>query len=368
MKNIVLFQSLLMLAFFLSLPFTVVTQEEAKDKKVRVKTIKEVNGEKVVTDTTFYVSDEDDVKAVVRKMAPAADGDSTANVMIDVMVDVDKETEWTSDGNKKVVVVKKGDHDGDVDVRVEKKVIVIDGDGEEEVYVYPHGGQKKVMKFKSDDGEEEIIVVSPGSYHKVIKWKDEDGELHEFDFDFDFDTEALEKEMAELEDEMRELHIRIENKHGERIEEIIELEHLAELKHLEEMEHLRDMEVIVVPPAPGHFPQHEEFIWIEKSCGMEVTDEELREAGIKNKPDRLELDEIDVNKEDGVVDLSFTMQGDGDPRVTVYNIYGNKVFSGKPELMNSKYEIKMDLSKKQYGTYYMMIYSGNSSKTLRLKL
>ena len=101
---------------------------------------------------------------------------------------------------------------------------------------------------------------------------------------------------------------------------------------------------------------------------MAVTDEELRDAGIKNKPDRLVLDEININNEDGVIDLSFSLSEEGTPKVVVYNIYGDKVFSGKPELMNGKYQIKMDLSKKQYGTYYLMIVSGNSSKTTRLKI
>ncbi len=367
MKNIIQIQTILMLAFFLSLPFALLSQEETKEKKVRVKTVKEVNGEKIVTDTTFYVSGDDDVKKVVKQMSITADGDSTANVMIDVMVDVESDNDWESDSGKKVIIIKRGSPDGDHEVILKSKIIVIDGDGDDEhVMVYPHCGHKKVMMFKSGDGDEEIIIVSPGSQHKVVKWRIEDDE--DFDFDYDLDMEHFEEEMAEMDAEMKEMQIVIMDEQGRLHDEIIEIEHLSELKHLEELEHMKNMEVIVMP-SEHHFapPPHGDFMWNHEGS-MEVTDKELREAGVKNKPDRLELDEINIDNEDGVVDLSFVLGYEGTPKVAVYNIYGDKVYSGKPELMNNKYQIKMDLSKKQHGTYYLMIVLGNSSKTMRLKI
>ena len=302
MKNIVKIQSMLLLAFFITLPFFLFTQEEeAVEKKVRIKTVKEVDGKKIVTDTTFTVKEDDDVKKIVKKYTVTADGDSSTNVMIDVIVE----------------------SDGDIEF---------------------HEGHKKVIIMKSGDGEE-----------------------YEFDYDYDIDMENLNEEMAKLNAEMREMQIEIIDEHGKVHSELIELQHIKELEHLEELEELKNMEFIVVPPAP-HAPHHyNDFTWKHKG-DMEVSDEELRDAGIKNKPDRLELDEIDIEKEEGVIDLSFSLKEEGSPKVEVYNIYGDKVFSGKPELMNSKYQIKMDLSKKQYGTYYMQIILGSSSKTLRLTL
>jgi hypothetical protein len=347
MKNIVKIQSVLLLAFFITLPYFLFTQEEGvQEKKVRIKTVKEVDGEKVVTDTTFTVTEQDQVKQIVKKYTMSTVGDSSTQVMVDVVVDSDEDVEW-HESNKNVFIMKHGD-------------------GDEEVIHVPHGSGSKVIKIKTDDGDDEKIIVikSPGhSGHKVIKWVSEDGEEHEFDFDYDydFDVEAFHDEMAKLEAEMKELQIEIIDEQGRLHDELIEL------KHIEELEKLKNMEVIVVPPAPHDPHFYHDYTWTHKG-GMEVADEELREAGIKNKPDRLELDEIDVEKEDGVVDLSFSMKGEGNPKVDVYNIYGDKVFSGKPELMNNKYQIKMDLSKKQYGTYYMQIISGSSSKTLRLKL
>ena len=106
----------------------------------------------------------------------------------------------------------------------------------------------------------------------------------------------------------------------------------------------KEMEVFMLPPEPHVAPHpHSNFSWFSVDSD-EVTDEELRDAGVKNKPDRLELDEIDINNEDGVIDLSFTLGYEGNPKVDVYNVYGDKVFSGKPELMNDKYRMK-----RQYG-------------------
>lgn len=343
MKNIIQIQTILLVAFFLSLPYTLTSQDDSKERKVRVKTIKEVDGEKVVTDTTFYVSADDDVKKVVEQITVNADGDSTANVMIDVMVDVEKDVEWESESGNKVVIIKKS-HGGDEDVRIEKKVIIINGDGDEEhVMVLPHGK------------------------HKVMKWEGEDGESYEFDFDYDIDVdmEGFDKDMAELHAEMKDIQMRIVDEEGNIHKEMIMLEHMAEMEELEKM---HNVEVIRVPSDRHHAPHgHDSFVW-KSSGSMGVTDEELRDAGIKNKPDRLDLEEIDIEKEEGVVDLSFVIKEEGSPKVDVYNIYGDKVFSGKPELMNDSYKIKMDLSKKQHGTYYLMIVLGNSSKTLRLKI
>lgn len=348
-------QTVLLLAFFMSLPFTLLTQEEEKEKekKVTIKIIKEVDGKKIVTDTTFTVTDEDDVKKIVKKYTMSGEGDSTGQMMVDVMVDVDEDTDWDISENKKVIVIKEG------------------GD-EERIIVSSHGGQTKVIKFKSGDGDDEkIIIVSPHGQHKVIKWTSEDGE--DFEFDYDVDMEHFHEQMAEMDAHMKEMHIEILDEKGRLHDEIIklkcleELQHIEGLEHLEELERLKEMEVIVVPPAPHAPHAYNDFTWHHKGS-MEVSDEELRDAGIKNKPDRLEPEEIDINNDDGVIDLSFTLKEEGAPKVTVYNIYGDKVFSGKPELMNNKYQLRMDMSKKQHGNYYLMIVLGNSSKTMRLKL
>jgi len=95
---------------------------------------------------------------------------------------------------------------------------------------------------------------------------------------------------------------------------------------------------------------------------------ELRDAGIKNKADRLAIENINLNIDDGVVALSFSLKTEGSPKIVVYNFFGDKVFSGKPELMNGNYELKIDLSTKQHGVYYLQIVQKNRSFTEKLKL
>ncbi|MEJ2594908.1 MAG: hypothetical protein P8100_07225, partial [bacterium] len=254
-----------------------------------------------------------------------------------------------------------------------KKVIIIDEEGNEEVIVIPQGRHKQAMRFESGD-DEEVIIVNPRGHDKhryVYKWKEDDGEDYVFDYDFEMDMENFQEEMDRLQEELKEMHIRIMDKEGNIMEQKLDMEELAalkELEQLEQLEQLENMEILVIPPYPPGAPRPDAgWNWNAKR-GMEVSGVELREAGIKNKPDRLELDEIDIEKENGVVDLSFSMKADGSPKVVVYNIYGDKVLSGKPELMDTKYQLKLDLSKKQHGIYYLMIISGNSSKTLRLHI
>jgi len=361
-------QTSLILAFFLSIPFSLLSQEESIEKKVTVKIIKEVDGKKIVKDTTFIVTGDDDVKMIVKQFTADSEGD--ADVMVDVSVDVDTDSDADADAEKSVIIIKSGDKTDDFyfDSDESKKVFIYkDGDCEEHVMVRPHCGHSKMMILKSGDGEDEqVIIMRPHGKHKVVKWTGEEGE--EFEFNYEVDMENFEKDMVELNAEMKELQIVMMDEEGHLNERIIELEHLSELEGLEDFWHFENMEVVIVPSSPHFAPRrHGDFTWHKKGR-MAVTDEELRDAGIKNKPDRLELDEININNEDGVIDLSFSLSEEGTPKVAVYNIYGDKVFSGKPELMNNKYQVKMDLSKKQHGNYYLMIVSGNSSKTMRLKI
>lgn len=346
MKSNVKIQMILLLAFFMSLPFSLLSQDDdVKEKQVRIKTVKEVDGKKIVTDTTFIVTDEDNVKEMVKTLTLEIEGDSTndgkTEVMVDVEIDDDGNT-WTTDKNKKVIVMKapKGHH--------------------------------KVMKFKSGDGDEdETIIVSPHGNKQVFAWTDEDGKHYEYNFEFDMDK--FNDKMEGMEDKLKEMQITILDEEGNvrehslELEELEELEGLDALAELEELEWDGDFDVHVIPPKPPKAPRHYYRFEHDFNNGMEVDDIELRDAGIKNKPDRLELKSVDIDNNDGVIDLSFET-GSENPKVVIYNVYGDKVFTGKPELMNGKYSLKADLSVKQPGSYYLMIVSGNSSKTLRIHI
>lgn len=300
------------------------TKKEKKEKKVSIKTVKEENGKKVVFDTTFTITgDMDDIN--LKKY-----GFDNDDVSVEVIVDSDENMAKS----KNVFIIK--DKDGNVE-------ITTDG--------------KKSFSFSDADGKH------PG----IIKWIDEDGNEKIIDVDshlkdVDINMELIQKELADAEREINfsqeEFQRKLEN-----IDEIIELKQLEKLGQLDE---LRELQFIGIPNAPD-VPDAPGFVFYSDNHGR-VSDVELRDAGIKNKPNRLGIENIDIDVKDGMVDLYFKLKGDGNPKVFVYNVYGDKVFSEKPEKMNDQFSIRINLSNKQHGTYYIMIVDGNSSKTEKIKI
>jgi len=329
-------QTLLLIAFFLSLPFALLSQDDnAKERTVKVKIVTNDDGEITVVDTTFTVSGDEDVDKIVKKYTLNAETDTTGNTIIDVMVDTDKELEWTDEDGKNVIIMKSP------------------------------GSKQKVYRFKSgeESDDDHVIVFSPGGKHKVIKWVGKDGEDYNFDYDYDFevDMDHFNEEMDKQREHLENIRIEILDDEGELHDELAELHHL---KELEKLEGLKDLEFHALPSRPPKPPAP--YMFLGKEHSSNVSDIELRDAGIKSKPDRLEIDDIDIENEEGVIDLTFSLNQEGTPKVTVYNVYGDKVFNDKPEMMNNKYHQNIDLSRKQHGTYYLMIVSGNSSKTMRI--
>jgi len=303
--------------------------DKKTEKKVRIKTVKEENGKKVVFDTTFTITgDMDDIH--LEKYGIDSDGE-------DVSVEVTVDSDGNMEKSKNVFIIK--DKDGNVEIT---------SDG------------KKSFSFSNTDGEH------PG----IIKWIDEDGNEKIIDVnshmkDFDIDMELVQKELA---DAQREIHFSQQEFQDklENIDEIIELKHLKELEKLGQLDELRELQFVGIPDAPD-VPDAPGFVFFSDNHGR-VSDIELRDAGIKNKPNRLGVENIDIDIKKGMVDLYFKLKNDGNPKVIVYNVYGDKVFSEKPEKMNDQYSIRINLSEKQHGTYYIMIVDGNSSKTEKIRI
>lgn len=323
MKKLLAFSLIAILGGLIVFPSPIRAQEDnKKEKKVRIKTVKEVDGKKVVTDTSFFVTDDMDLDEL-KDLNIVTDGDE---ITIDVTVDSDGKHK-----NKKVIVLKGGD-------------------------VHVTGDDHNAYFFHSDDGG--------GS--AVVKWTDEDGKEMVFDIDVE-----LESVMEELEQIQENLKVELKVLDGERIIFMNELSDVGEeLKHIEfevlaeldELNELNEYNIRMIRP-----PHHPEIHFFGEHSNK-VSDVELRDAGIKNKPDRLDAKEIEMEIEDGVVDFYFKLTEEGNPKVIVYNVYGDKVFSGKPEQMNGKYSMRMDLSQKQHGTYYLQVVMGNSSFTEKLRL
>jgi len=295
MKNQVTIAAILIITLFLMIAASGMAQDE-KEKKVTIKTVKVEDGRKVVKDTTFTVGEGEDVKDLIKDVEWIVEEDSL-KMTLDVFVD-----EESTDHCIRKVIIRKGDGDEEV---------------VEEIILPPgHKGKKKVMKIKTDDGEE-VVMVMPRKHSKAMVWHSDDDYDFEFDVDhdFEFDTKEFEEEL--------EVHIR-------ELEDANVFLLDAEIELLDELEDLEEMEIKMIrrprPPKHPNLSRHH----IER-FEHGVSDKELRDAGIKNKPDRLEVDQLDIDNNDGVVTLNFTIPGDVSPKVEVYNFFGDKVFSGKPK-------------------------------------
>ena len=341
MKSKIMSTSIIAIALAIVFPFSGMSQE--KEKKVTVKTVQIENGKKIVRDTTFTVKEGDDVDAIVKPISWVSDSDSGKIMTFDVEVITD------------------GEDNGQV----------------KNIYVYKSGGGQRTKVIKDDDGNTIIIkklgdegfddndFFIPGHEHKrVMKWND--GDSLEYEFELQGDMEDFHHEMKMHQFELQEMRKNLQ-------EELAEIEGLNEEQIAEIMNEIGNIDLnFVMPPArprpPVKWQGHDSEFYFDGPREGGVSDMELRDANIKNKPDRLDLEVINVNIINGVLDLSFQIQGEANPSVIVYNVYGDKVFTGKPVLMNGNYEIKIDLSQKQHGTYYWQIIDKNRSFTDKIRI
>lgn len=331
MNKLLIKLSIVLLAVIVIFPQSISAQEK-KEKTIKIKAVKEVDGKEVVMDTVFTITGDEDEKEMIKNISWTHDGDSSKVLFIDATIDGDYDKDhkmifYSKDGNKFI-------HSGD-DLKHGIKVIT-DEDGGENVYVFKHGEEDAVFEYKI----------------QMDKLKDE---LEDIKIDIDAEKIIL---LEELED----------------IKELKELEGLAALEELKELKNIH----VEIPDFHWnsdedvhfykHLPEHHDFFVYRDFHGHNATEKELRDAGIKVKQNRLEMEEFDLDIHDGIVDIEFSFKGEGSPKVEVFNFYGDKVTSGKPELLSGKYGMKIDLSTKQHGTYYLQVTVKDSSITKKLKL
>ncbi len=300
-------------------------KQDKKEKTVSIKTVRQVNGKKTVFDTTYTFSGDMDILGL-EKFGIFKD---SADMDVEVQIIVDTDGDKTS--TKRVVVVNA-------------KGIKVDEDG------------KNAFFFDSGDD-----VKS-----EVFNWVVRDG--NEMAFNIDVDKDELVSDLSRIEEELEASGKGLEDEYlmlFGKLSSLDSIENLAGLEGVEKLGKLNDLDLVISSSRvmPPHRPDL--MLFFDDNT---VSDVELRDAGIKSKPDRLEIENMNLDIDDGVVDLSFGLKEDANSKIAVYNIYGDKIFSGKPSMMNGDYKIKMDLSKKQHGTYYLMIVSGKSSCASRLKL
>ncbi len=318
-------------------PTMVICQE----KEVRITKTKEMNGKTIVMDTVITLSEDDNERDIIKKFRWKSDNDTIDTNNNTYYYEFESDYDW-KDIEDNVIYLKGGKHKG--------RFIIDD-----------------------EDGKQRITIIGDGDEEGFYALKDLD-----FDIDFDFNAESL-KEMEEklkehgeklkgLKFDTGEDHVIVLKDHMdlEELAEIEDLRALEELHQIENLHHLNELKNIEVVVPNIH--DHHNVWYYSGHSANNASENELREAGIKNKPDKLNIENMNVDIDDGVVNLSFVLADTGTPKVTIYNFYGDKIFTGKPELMNGKYVIMMDMSTKQDGTYYLQIVQKNASLTRKLRL
>jgi len=289
------------------------------------------------------VGAQDSQKEIKVKMVKVVDGTTTViDTVFSSKADLKQEMKWMID---EIAEVDSVEHKN---IRVE-----IMGDDED-------GDEREYEVFYSGDGSDShVLYTSPRGKKKVVKWVDADGEDQEF-----------------------ELNLEMENLDGlgEEIERqvFINLGQSKDLeRQLERLEHENPVFFERMPPPPPPVPPvhpdypDREMFWVQKNhrSGGSVSEGELRDAGIKNQPDLLKLCQLDIDNRDGVITLRFLPEEEqGSSKVLVYNYFGEKVFSGKPEMIGDVFQITIDLSSKHPGTYYLQIIQKKASVTERIRL
>jgi len=318
MNRLINYVVIAILVLVVLIPITGFSQK----KEMRVKTVKVIDGKKIVTDSVFFVND--DEKEITKTMSWVFDSDSVGSMTMDIDIDADVETE----SGKRVYVVTTSSTGKDLTSHGDKEM-------------------KYVIKIDEDnEGEHKVVVIE--DENEMILYGDEIHMFHE--------------EIEEYMEELKTISIELDGGKIIMLNELAELENIMELSELSELENI----IIDMPEVP-EFHGYHNFEFHDSHSNV-ITDKELRDAGIKNKVDRLDVSKIKINIDNGVVDLEFKLASDGTPKIIVYNYFGDKVFTGKPELMGGEYNIKIDLSKKQHGTYYLQIIQKDASLTEKLRL
>jgi len=307
MKKVNLFY---LMIFLLVVPAFIYAQE-GEEKEIKVKLVKVVDGKTTTFDTVF---------------TSKGDMEQDIRLLIDKVADVDS-------AQSKTISIELSANGSD-----------------------STGRPYKVMVFTGDD---DISMIAPPAFnHKVKHWVDKDGRNMEFEFNLDKEN-------------MEGLRVDIERQVEEAMRQREDVEREMELMNGERMKWVSMPPRPPKPPRPMHpeYPGNRYFFHGGFDDGGVASQEELRDAGIKSQPDQLVLTTLDIDNRGGVITLRFMPKEDNhSTKVTVYNYFGDKVYTGKPEMVGDVYQLTIDLSAKQPGTYFIQMVQKNASVTQRVEL
>jgi hypothetical protein len=303
-------------------------ENKEKEKEVRVKIIKEENGEKIMIDTVYVMSGSDEG-------------------LFDIIEEV------SEDGKMKKVTVK----------------VTTDGyeseDGEVKVWTtYDDDGNKKTLKIEGVDGEHEVIdmfigecdsleeakeikVITTSSGSNTMMLITKDGERKEVvlegDAVYEYKTDDGETVIIKTVED------------GEQIFITTDVE-------LEEGEEKSITKKIMIVKAESD--DESEMVMTVVMQSLDGAEEEnLKNWGAESESDDLELEHFHFypNPTDGKISLEFESDESGDLKIMIFDSAGKTIFKEKVKSFTGKYEKEIDLTGEPDGAYFLNITLGKKS-------
>lgn len=417
MKNIkTTLKALLILVLGLSLNASYAQTEDIKvevknkEKKITIRKVKEVNGEKIEWDTTIVMTDENKEEEE-KYLQEHANVHSEMNFKFE-MLDEDMKGKLIELKEHQIIIHELAEHlEGDEGLKKHINIIVkMAGDmkdnalwidkehaftfalGDSLMELHAHGDSLMEYVFELSDGHKKIIEVAKGEYLHIIKehkyllkehkhrlkaHKHHLKELHkdgkafayfvkdgdstvkiDIDFDHDFEFDGEHKFVVDVNiDEDGKNHM-------------IWIDENRKHKNLS-----RRMKFV------GNGDKHENVIFFGDdahsifSFDMKVDSELeeadfalLKKAGVKVKSKELAVDRLRLTFEDDGFGLVFKLKSKGKATIKLVNSNGELIFNDKVQYFPGTYHKSLNLNSENAGSYLIYIEQGGASFSSKIKL
>lgn len=369
-------------------------------KKLKIKIVKEKNGERTVIDTTLSLSaleeleNNEELKKLLKEQG--LDG---LNIDIEGLEDVSVDIEELDMGGKeRIMVIRKNlgeaDDEETLDVMlfksdstagVNKMRVMADGSSYE--YLISHDDTD--LTWIGDD-KIDVEVIEEDDGRKVIV-KKEDGSVEEYELPDENGTYMIgeDGEVTKVEEDVvwvdegsgeKRILVTVDDEDGTMVitesDQIIELQNLGDDKNTfiysgEGSVH-KDVIVEVREDDGGvRKVRIEQTIIVERidDQDLEILEKAGADMDMKGK-EKLEIDRMKFhpNPSNGQFTLEFETPETGMTNVEIFDVNGKKVYEDTVRNFNGTYKKDIDISGEQSGTYFLKIQQGEKLSTRKIIL
>lgn len=353
-------------------------ESDEQTKEVKIKMIKNINGEETVIDTTIALSDLEDFEGLEDMDVLIKDGNEETIIItkeieeeigddgeiiqtIDLIVEVGDSLE-----NTKVITLQM---DGD------EHTVFVSNDEEMKTIITEDGEKTIIIKHKGDASDEDIMIISGDkvNWHEKTETnvqveETEDGnKVIITDEDGDTDiiwTEEGDNVWVDVETEGDSKVIVVKSKDGTVNTEDMEMTHNVFVTNRGDGEE-QEVFVNVIKKQEG-----DKTIVIKTKVIIETPDDEDKEtmekAGVKLFPEsddnklKVESLKFSPNPSNGKFILKFSAPEKGNTLINIYDINGAEVYNESLKNFNGTYEKEIDISGEKSGTYFLKVAQGNN--------